>query len=253
LGLSPEAEAAAERLEQEGKTVFLAGRDGQVVGLVGLTDTPRAGVAPALAELRKLGVRRMLLLTGDSERATRPLAEQLGLEYRAGQLPEDKIRTIRELQAAGARVLMIGDGVNDAPALAQADAGIAMGGSGTDLAIESADVVLMREDWLLVPEALRIGRRASRTIRQNLGFTALYNVLALSLAACGLLAPVWAAAAHSLPDLVILLNSSRLLHTHRRMSLRKIIASSPLPPAVPHRHTHLHTHCCGDHHHCHDA
>ena len=253
--LSAEAETEAARLEQEDNTVFFAARDGQIAGLVALSDTPRAAVADSLAQLREMGIRRMVLLSGDSEAATRPLAERLGLEFRAGQLPEDKIAVIRELQAAGARVMMVGDGLNDAPALAQADVGVAMGGSGTDLAIESADVVLMREDWRLAPELLRIGRRASRTIRQNLAFTALYNVAALSLAACGLLAPVWAAAAHSLPDLVILANSSRLLHRrsrHHAVGAAGLPAADAPPELHPHGHGHSHS-CCSGHNHCHDA
>jgi Cd2+/Zn2+-exporting ATPase/Cu+-exporting ATPase len=141
------------------------------------------------------------------------------MDYRANLLPEDKIATVKTPQGQGAVVMMIGDGVNDAPALAQADVGVAMGGVGTDVAIEAADVALMREDWTLVPEAIRIGRRAARTIRQNLSFTALYNISGIALAALGLLPPVWAAAAQSLPDIAIMLNSSRLLRTgstHKR-------------------------------------
>jgi P-type Cu+ transporter len=206
-------ETHAQALEDEGKTVFFVA-DGQgVSGLVAVGDALRPGVQAALAELRRLGVRRLLLLTGDNERVAAAVAKELSLEARANLLPEDKIATVKALQAEGAVVMMVGDGVNDAPALAQADVGVAMGGAGTDVAIEAADVALMREDWTLVPEAVRIGRRAARTIRQNLSFTALYNVVGIALAALGLLPPVWAAAAQSLPDVAIMLNSSRLLRS----------------------------------------
>ncbi len=213
IALEAGAEAAAAALEQQGKTAFFAAREGRVVGLLGVADTVRPEAAQALADLCGLGVREVLLLTGDNERVTHAIAEPLGIAYRAGLLPEDKLAAVRALQAQGRVVMMVGDGINDAPALAQADVGVAMGAAGADVAIEAADVALLREDWTLLPAAIRLGRRAARTIRQNLWFTAVYNFVGIGLAAVGLLPPVWAAAAQSLPDVAILLNSARLLRS----------------------------------------
>jgi len=219
LALNTLQEAQAQALEQHGKTVFFVATRGHVVGMVALADVLRSEVKAALATLTHLGIRRMVLLTGDNERVAASVADELGLEYQANMLPEDKIAAVTALQQAGAVVLMIGDGVNDAPALVQADVGMAMGVAGTDAALEAADVALMRDDWHMVPEAIRLGRRARRTIRQNLGFTALYNVVGLTLAAVGVLPPVWAAAAQSLPDVAIMLNSARLLRGKARPDL----------------------------------
>ena len=211
IAIAADAEDRARRLEAAGKTAFFAARDGQLLGLVAVADTVRPEARAALDELRDLGVRRVVMLTGDNERVAAAIAGALGIAYRAELLPEDKIAAVRALQAEGAVVMMVGDGVNDAPALTAADVGVAMGAAGSAVALEAADVALMRDDWRLVPEALRIGRRSRRTIRQNLGFTALYNVVGLTLAATGVLPPVWAAAAQSLPDVVIMGNSARLL------------------------------------------
>ncbi len=201
-------------LEAEGKTTLLIAEDGDPIGVLAAADTVRPEVLPTLDALRQLGIGRIELLTGDNERVAATLAGQLGIAYRANLLPEEKIAVVRDYQARGHIVVMVGDGVNDAPALAQADAGIAMGVAGTDIAIEAAHVVLMREDWRLVPELFRIARRTMRVVKLNIGFTAVYNVAGLSLAAFGFLPPILAAAAQSLPDLGMLANSARLLH-HR--------------------------------------
>jgi P-type Cu+ transporter len=203
---------AADALEAQGKTLLFVVRDGRPIGVIAAADTPRPEVPAALATLRAFGLRRIELLTGDNERTAAALGTHLGIPYQANLLPEDKIAIVKAYQDQGSTVVMIGDGINDAPALAQADVGIAMGVAGTDVAIEAAHVALMRDDWTLVPEVFRIARRTLRVIKGNIGFTAVYNLLGLSFAALGFLPPIFAAAAQSLPDLGILANSSRLLH-----------------------------------------
>lgn len=202
-----------QALEAQGKTVLVVARDGRAVGLVAVADVERTEVPAALEALRRQGLRRIELLTGDAEPVAAALAGKLGIPYRAGLLPEQKIAAVREYQQRGRTVVMVGDGVNDAPALAQADVGIAMGAAGSDVAIEAAHVALMREDWMLVPELHRLARRTLGVVRFNLAFTAAFNLAGLSLAAVGWLPPAVAAAAQSLPDLGILANSSRLLRS----------------------------------------
>lgn len=209
--LTPEMEARAHELESAGRTVFFAASGERVVGLVAVEDAPRPEAKEALEQLRLLGIERIVLLTGDNERVAAGVAAEFGVEYLAELLPEDKIAEVKRLQAQGAVVMMVGDGINDAPALVQANVGVAMGAAGTEAAMEAANVVLMRDDWQMIPEAIRIGRRSVRTIRQNLVFTAVYNVVGITLAATGLLPPMWAAAAQGIPDIAILLNSSKLL------------------------------------------
>jgi P-type Cu+ transporter len=205
-----------------GETVLFVTQDGDISGLLAAADTLRAEVPRAIAAVSELGIQQIELLTGDNDRTAAALVESLtvgsqnhkplpGLRYRANLLPEDKIAIVKEYQAQGRTVIMVGDGVNDAPALAQADVGIAMGAAGTDIAIEAAHIALMREDWELVPEVLRIAKRTMKVVKMNIAFTAVYNLLGLSLAALGFLPPIFAAAAQSIPDLGILANSSRLL------------------------------------------
>jgi Cd2+/Zn2+-exporting ATPase/Cu+-exporting ATPase len=202
----------AEELEAQGQTVLWLARNSEALGFIAVADVIRPEVPTAIAELKKLGIQRIILLTGDNERTANAVAAQLGLtEVRANLLPQDKIEAVRALQAEGRKVAMIGDGINDAPALAQADVGIAMGAAGTGVALEAAHVALMRDDWSQVPEAIRVGRRTFRTIQQNITFGILYNIAGVTLAALGILPPVLAAAAQSLPDVAVFLNSSRLL------------------------------------------
>ena len=201
----------ARELESAGKTLLFLQVDDLPFAIFAAADTLRPEVPAALEAARGLGIRHIELLTGDNERTAAALAGQLGVAYRAGLLPEQKIEIVKEYQSRGHTVLMVGDGVNDAPALAQANIGIAMGAAGTDVAIEAAHIALMREDWMLIPEALKIARRTMGIVKMNLGFTALYNVVGLTLAAFGFLPPVLAAAAQSLPDIGIMGNSARLI------------------------------------------
>ncbi|MBI3241134.1 MAG: cadmium-translocating P-type ATPase [Chloroflexi bacterium] len=201
----------AAELEAQGKTLLFVACDDQLIGVIAAADTLRSEVPGALADLRKLGVKHVALLTGDNERTASALASKLRVECRANLLPEDKIAIVKDYQAKGHTVVMVGDGVNDAPALAQADVGIAMGAAGTDIAIEAAHITLMRDDWMLVPQVFAIAKKTMGVVKTNLIFTAIYNVAGLSLAAFGLIPPIFAAAMQSLPDLGILANSARLL------------------------------------------
>ncbi|MBI3668275.1 MAG: cation-translocating P-type ATPase [Acidobacteria bacterium] len=210
---SAETERLAAVFQEQGKTAVFIGVDGEVVGLVATADKVRPELGQAFGELRQLGISRILMVTGDRERVASNLARSLGIEYVAEALPDDKINLVLKLQREGRRVAMVGDGINDAPALAAADVGIAMGAAGTAAAIEAADIALMTDDWAQVPTAVRLARRTFRTIQQNLLLTAAYNALGIALAWIGVLPPIAGAAAQSLPDVAILLNSARLLRS----------------------------------------
>ncbi len=175
-------EARRAELAAEGKTVVWVAVDGRAAGLLAIADAPRPTSKQAVAALRQAGV-EVVMLTGDNEATAHRVAGELGISTVVAEvLPGDKASRVAELQQGGRRVAMVGDGVNDAPALAQADLGIAIG-AGTDVAIETADVVLMRSDPLDVPTALAIGRGTLRKMRQNLGWAAGYNAIALPIAA----------------------------------------------------------------------
>jgi Cd2+/Zn2+-exporting ATPase/Cu+-exporting ATPase len=201
----------SEQLQTDGKSMLYVALNGELCGILAAEDKLRAEVPQAIQAIRHLGVTQIILLTGDNQVSAGKLANHLDIPYQAELLPEDKIAIVKEFQSQGYTVIMVGDGVNDAPALAQADVGIAMGAAGHGVAMEAAHVVIMREDWNLIPQLLRIAHRTNRVIKGNIIFTLVYNSIGLTLAAFGILPPILAAAAQSIPDLVILGNSSRLL------------------------------------------
>ncbi len=212
---SPELEEAADRLEAGGRNVVFVGWDGQARGLLALADTVRPGARAAVAELAAMGV-EVAMVTGDNARTATAVAADLGIaRVMAAVLPEGKADEIARLQAEGRVVAMVGDGVNDAPALARADVGISIG-TGTDVAIETAAITLLSSDLAGVATAMRLSRATYTTILQNLGWAFGYNLVAIPLAALGVLDPVVAGAAMGLSSVSVVANSLRLYRFGRR-------------------------------------
>jgi Cu+-exporting ATPase len=194
---------------EQGRTMIAVGWDGRARGVLAVADEVRPTSARAIAELDALGL-GTVLLTGDEETVARQVARDVGIDHVvAGVLPQDKLAQVRALQAQGHRVAMVGDGVNDAPALATADLGIAIG-AGTDVAIEAADVTLVRDDLLAAVDAIRLSRRTLRTIGGNLFWAFAYNTAAIPVAAFGLLNPMLAGAAMAFSSVFVVTNSLRL-------------------------------------------
>ena len=199
-----------ERLQDEGKTVVFVGAGERLLALLALRDEPRPEAARAIVELRRLGIKHVSMLTGDNERTARAIGAQLGLDAEFAQLkPEDKVTQVKQLRERFGSVAMVGDGINDAPALATADLGIAMGTGGTDAAIEAADVALMADDITKVAEALRLGRRATHISRQNLLFSVVILAVLIPSAVVGLLTVVIAVAIHEAAELLAVGNGVR--------------------------------------------
>ena len=231
-------EADAHRLAEDGKTPLFFAESGHLLGCIAVADVVKPDSAKAIAALRRMG-RRVVLLTGDNQRTANAIARQIGVDQVIAQvLPQDKAKCVAQLQQQGQRVAMVGDGVNDAPALAQADVGLAIG-AGTDIAIESADVVLMKSSLLDIPAAMGLSRAVLRNIKQNLFWAFFYNSIGIPVAAGVLypalhltLNPMLAAAAMSLSSVCVVSNALRLRGWKPPVFSDHPVPTAPLPESA---------------------
>ncbi|WP_139490681.1 heavy metal translocating P-type ATPase [Brevibacillus dissolubilis] len=198
-----------EQLESDGKTAMLVAIDNQLAGMVAVADTIKESSREAIAELKKLGL-EVVMITGDNRRTAEAIARQVGVDtIRAEVLPEDKAKEVEAFQKQGKKVAMVGDGINDAPALATADVGMAIG-TGTDIAMEAADITLMRGELTSIAEAIKLSKKTMGNIKQNLFWALFYNTIGIPIAAIGLLAPWVAGAAMAFSSVSVVLNALRL-------------------------------------------
>jgi P-type Cu2+ transporter len=226
-----ELDARVQALASDGKTAMYVAVDRRMAGVVAVADTIRESARQAVRALHEFGV-QTVMLTGDNRRTAEAVARQLQIDQVIAEvLPEDKAKKVAELQAAGRKVAMVGDGVNDAPALAQADVGIAIG-AGTDVAVETADVVLVKNDPADVSRSIQLARKVRGKIKQNLFWAAIYNIIAIPVAAGALypslgvlLRPEWAALAMSASTVTVTINAL-LLNRVRFATDRRSVASS---------------------------
>lgn len=211
-----EVDKQVQQLELQGQTVIPVAVNGVLKGLITLADTPRLEAKRAIAELKQIGIREVIMITGDNPRTADRIAKELGIDrVYAEVLPQDKLQIIRDLQAQGKKVAFVGDGVNDAPALAAAEVGIAMGLAGTDVALETADIGLMADEIERIPQIIGLSRQALGVIRQNVIFSMSMNVLAVILGGFGIIGPVIGALMHEASALPVLANSARLINTRK--------------------------------------
>ncbi len=211
VALPPDANQRAAELEAGGHTVLGVALDSRMAGFIAMRDVLRPEAKEAIARLKTQGI-HLVMLTGDNERAAQTIAAEAGIEeVHARLLPEDKLRLVRKWQQQQKRVAFIGDGINDAPALAAADIGIAMGAAGTDAALETSDIAFLSDDLTKMPEVVALSRRTLKVIHQNIAFSVLLNVASVVAAGLGWISPVSGAAIHEGGAMAVILNAVRLL------------------------------------------
>jgi len=205
------ARQRAAELETNGHTALAVAIGERVAGLIAVRDVLRPEAKEAVSRLKKQNI-RPVMLTGDNERVAKTIAAEAGIdEIHAGLLPEDKLRLVRDWQAQGQRVAFIGDGINDAPALAAADIGIAMGAAGTDMALETSDIAFLSDDLTKMPEVVALSRRTLKVIHQNIGFSVFLNMLSVVAAGWGWISPIGGALIHEAGAMAVIINAVRLL------------------------------------------
>jgi Cu+-exporting ATPase len=213
---SSELDMKAADIASHGRTVVFAAVDGKLAGIIAVADQPRRESAEAIARIKEMGI-KVVMVTGDNKQTADAIGRLVGVDYiKAGVLPEGKIALVQKLRASGEIVGMVGDGINDAPALAEADVGIAIG-TGTDIAIEASDMTLLRGDLRRVVTAIELSRATIRNVKQNLFWAFVYNIIGIPIAAGALypvtgwlLSPIIASAAMSMSSVSVVLNSLRL-------------------------------------------
>ena len=206
-----EASPHAEKLLHLGRHVLYVAKGERLLGVIGVEDELRDDMKKALNRLRNLHIDEILLLTGDMERAAETIATRLAMDgYEANVLPADKAEAVLRHQIHGDRVIMVGDGINDGPSLAHADVGVAMGAARTDLAVETADVIIATDDALMLPGVIKLSQKTMAIVRQNFATAIGVNTVALMLSSMGVLSPLWAAVIHNATTVAVVGNSTRL-------------------------------------------
>jgi P-type E1-E2 ATPase len=212
IKLTPEAIQFVNEMTGSGSAGVLVGHDSRIIGGIGIADILRKDVKGSIKEIKKLGIKKVIMLTGDNKKVAQAISEGAGLdEIVADLLPEDKLEHIKKLKQQGDKVAMVGDGINDAPSLIEADVGIAMGVIGTDAAIEAADIALTTDDISKVSESIALSRKTVSIIKESLFISVAINGIALILASTGDIGPVLGAIIHNIGSLVVVGNSSRLI------------------------------------------
>ncbi len=207
-----EAKEAVARLVRRGENIIYVGYGGRLIGVLGIQDELRENMKKALNRLRFTGMDDIILLTGDVEQHAEIVAGRMAMDrYHAELLPEDKAEVVLQLQSKGVRVVMVGDGINDAPALAYADVGVAMGGTRTDIAMEASDITITGDDPLMIPAIIRLAQKTMHTVRQNFGIAIGVNTIGLLLGAMGVLPAFWGAVLHNSTTIAVVMNSARIL------------------------------------------